>query len=81
MADVSELAERFGKSKLAEALRVQVVDRLLVDVETGRVRGFLVGATAGKNGNPRLRLRVDGYTVVWDPETDVVVWAGGRGFA
>jgi len=73
--DFSEIAEKFRKSKLAEALRVEVVGgRLLVDVETGRVRGYFVAIRGG-----RLRMRVDGYTVVWDPETDMVVWAGGRG--
>jgi len=74
-ADFSEIAEKFRKSKLVEALRVEVVGgRLLVDVETGRVRGYFVAIRRG-----RLRMRVDGYTVVWDPETDTVVWAGGRG--
>jgi len=77
MAELSELAEKFGKSKLAEALRVEVVGgRLLVDVETGRVRGYFVAIRGG-----RLRMRVDGYSIVWDPETDTVVWAGGRGLA
>jgi len=74
-SNISNVAESFEKSKVAEALRVQVVGgRLLVDVETGRVRGYLV---AVRNG--RLRMRVDGYTVVWDAETDTVTWAGGRG--
>ncbi|MGB9703938.1 MAG: hypothetical protein ACPL3C_00690 [Pyrobaculum sp.] len=74
-ADFSQAAEQFRKSKLAEALRVEVVgDRLLVDVETGRVRGYIIAVRKG-----RVRIRVDGYTVVWDPETDTVVWAGGRG--
>ncbi|AAL64066.1 hypothetical protein [Pyrobaculum aerophilum] len=73
--DFSQLAEQFRKSKLAESLRVDVVgNRLLVDVETGRVRGYFITARRG-----RLRMRIDGYTVVWDPETDTVVWAGGRG--
>jgi len=77
MANVLELAEKFEKSKLAEALRVQVVGgRLLVDVETGRVRGYFVAVRGG-----RLRMRVDGYTAVWDPETDTVAWAGGRGLS
>jgi len=76
-SNISNVAESFEKSKVAEALRVQVVGgRLLVDVETGRVRGYLV---AVRNG--RLRMRIDGYTVVWDPETDTVTWAGGRGLS
>jgi len=54
---------------------VEVVgDRLLVDVETGRVRSYIIAVRKG-----RVRMRVDGYTVVWDPEADTVVWAGGRG--
>lgn len=73
--DFSQIAEQFRKSKLAEALRVDVVgNRLLVDVETGRIRGFFIAVRRG-----RLRMKVDGYTVVWDPETDSIVWAGGRG--
>ncbi|ABL88076.1 conserved hypothetical protein [Pyrobaculum islandicum DSM 4184] len=73
--DFSQAAEQFRKSKLAEALRVDVVgNRLIVDVETGRVRGYIIAVRKG-----RVRMRVDGYTVVWDPETDTVTWAGGRG--
>lgn len=73
--DFSQAAEQLRKSKLAESLRVEIVgDRLLVDVETGRARGYIIAVRKG-----RVRMRVDGYTVVWDPETDTVVWAGGRG--
>lgn len=73
--DFSQIAEQFRKSKIAEALRIDVVgNRLLVDVETGKIRGFFIAVRRG-----RLRMKVDGYTVVWDPETDSVVWAGGRG--
>ncbi|MEM1597076.1 MAG: hypothetical protein QXP31_04335 [Pyrobaculum sp.] len=75
MTDFSQAAEAFRKSKLAEALRVDVVgSRLLVDVETGRVRGYFIAVRQG-----RVRMRIDGYTVVWDPEADTVLWAGGRG--
>jgi len=49
-------------------------NRLLIDVETGRVRRYFIAVRRG-----RLRMRIDGFTVVWDPETDTVVWAGGRG--
>ncbi|AFA38331.1 hypothetical protein Pogu_0304 [Pyrobaculum oguniense TE7] len=73
--DFSQIAEQFRKSKIAEALRIDVVgNRLLVDVETGKIRGFFIAVRRG-----RVRMKVDGYTVVWDPETDSVVWAGGRG--
>lgn len=73
--DFSQVAEQFRRSKLAEALRVEVAgNRLLIDVETGRVRGYFIAVRRG-----RLRMRIDGFTVVWDPETDAVVWAGGRG--
>jgi len=73
---VEELAEKFERSKIAEALKVQVVGgRLIVDVETGKIRGYVVGTA----NNGRLRMRIDGYTVVWDPETDAITWAGGRG--
>ena len=73
--DIAQAAEQFRKSKLAEALRVDVAgNRLLIDIETGRVRGYLIAVRRG-----RVRMRIDGYTVVWDPETDTVVWAGGRG--
>ncbi|ABP51377.1 MULTISPECIES: hypothetical protein [Pyrobaculum] len=73
--DFSQIAEQFRKSKIAEALRIDVVgNRLLVDVETGKIRGFFIAVRRG-----RLRMKVDGYTVVWDPETDSVIWAGGRG--
>jgi len=41
--DFSQIAEQFRRSKLAEALRVEVAgNRLLIDVETGRVRGYLL---------------------------------------
>jgi len=72
---VDELVEKFEKSKVAEALRVTVVGtRLIVDVESGRIRGYVIGAR-----NRRLRVRIDGYIILWDPEADAVVWAGGRG--
>jgi hypothetical protein len=73
--DFSQVAEQFRKSKLAETLRVDVVgNRLIVDVETGKIRGYFLAIRRG-----RVRMRIDGYTVVWDPETDTVIWAGGRG--
>jgi len=79
MSTVDELAEKFGQSKIAEALRIQVVGgRLLVDVESGKVRGYAM-RTANSKGRTILRMRIDGYYISWDPETDTVVWAGGRG--
>ena len=63
-ADFSEIADRFRKSKLAEALRVEVVGgRLLVDVETGRVRGYFVAIRGG-------RLRMHGVC----PERNRLTW-------
>jgi len=68
--------EKFEKSKIAEHLRIQVVGgRLLVDVGDGRIRGYVIG----RDRRGRLRLRIDGHLVVWDPESDAVVWATGRG--
>jgi len=73
---VADVAEKFEKSKTAENLRITVVGgRLLVDVMTGKIRGFI--RRVDKNG--RLRMQIDGYAVVWDPEADAVVWAAGRG--
>jgi len=75
-----ELAEKFGQSKTAEALRVQVVGgRLIVDVETGKVRGYIIRTTSYKNGKAVLRLYIDGFYISWDPEVDAVTWARGRG--
>ncbi|ACB40353.1 hypothetical protein [Pyrobaculum neutrophilum] len=74
-ADLPQVAEQLRRSKLAEALRIDVVGgRLVVDVETGKVRGYIIAVRRG-----RVRMRIDGYTIVWDPETDTVTWAGGRG--
>lgn len=74
-ADLPQVAEQLRRSKLAEALRIDVVgNRLVVDVETGKVRGYIIAVRRG-----RVRMRIDGYTIVWDPETDTVTWAGGRG--
>jgi len=75
-----ELAEKFNQSKVAEALRVQVVGgKLLVDVESGKIRGYVVRASSYKNGKAVLRMYIDGYYISWDHETDVVTWARGRG--